>query len=320
MGSLGRVPVSPEDFHGDGLGSSHVDVVLTDGLMRDEIEVTLLQQLREELFAIRVELAVALNASGARLQFGHGHLAATGGPLGGFGLSGAIFGEHLGGAQQPSLAWSSNLDLRFNQSAPNDYAADARAIRDRILALPSEVGGNQIGVRNGKSSPPRWDAPAVPFSMENRSGYSTRGQDLFERLAGRVELDRVVELRRVGFAGHVFNLTSNEGWYDAEGIIVSNCDCVMVPTTVASPDLTYDPIELARDGQVTGLSKADRRALDEGADFAQIVNVRAKAAGLSESGQVLARAGRMTPAGIFDLAGDDRDYALELLRKYEYIR
>ena len=71
---------------------------------------------------------------------------------------------------------------------------------------------------------------------------------------------------------------------------------------------------------MTGLSKADRRALDEGADFAQIVNVRAKAAGLSESGQVLARAGRMTPAGIFDLAGDDRDYALELLRKYEYIR
>lgn len=95
------------------------------------------------------------------------------------------------------------------------------------------------------------------------------------------------------------------------------CDCIMLPITVANP-ATYDPAELARDGQVTGLSKADMRALGDDADFGQIVNVRLKSAGLTESGQVLARAGRLTPAGIFDRAGDDRDYALELLRKSGY--
>src|SRR5690606_31251703 len=74
------------------------------------------------------------------------------------------------------------------------------------------------------------------------------------------------------------------------------CDCVMIPTTVAAPDLTYDPAQLARDGRVTGLSKSDLRALGEGADFNQVVNVRAKKAGLRQSGEALTRAGRPTPA------------------------
>lgn len=98
------------------------------------------------------------------------------------------------------------------------------------------------------------------------------------------------------------------------------CDCVMIPTTVAAADLTYDPERLARDGLVTGLSKADMKALDDGADFNQIVNVRTRKAGLRQSGEALIRAGRPTPAGIYRLAGVDRDRALALFAEHGYIR
>jgi hypothetical protein len=97
------------------------------------------------------------------------------------------------------------------------------------------------------------------------------------------------------------------------------CDCVMIPTTVAAPDLTYDPEQLARDGLIRGLSKADLKALDDGADFGQIVNVRNRKAGLMEAGQALTRAGRPTPAGIYRLANGDRDAALNLLKEHRYI-
>ena len=98
------------------------------------------------------------------------------------------------------------------------------------------------------------------------------------------------------------------------------CDCVMIPTTVASPDLTYDPERLARDGLVTGLSKADLEAIDRGADFNQVVNIRSKKAGLRESGEALTRGGRPTPAGILRTAGGDRDRALALFAQHGYIR
>lgn len=97
------------------------------------------------------------------------------------------------------------------------------------------------------------------------------------------------------------------------------CDCIMVPTTSESRDLTSDPVDLLRSGQITGLSKADREALDAGADFGQVVNVRSKAAGLGEAGEVISRAGRPTPAGIFRMAGGDRDESLALLRDFGYI-
>lgn len=98
-----------------------------------------------------------------------------------------------------------------------------------------------------------------------------------------------------------------------------NCDCVMIPVTVASPDLTYDPEQLARDGLVRGLSKKDLAALDDGADFGQIVNVRSRKAGLREAGEVLTRAGRPTPAGIYRTAAT-REEAVDLFRRHGYLR
>lgn len=97
------------------------------------------------------------------------------------------------------------------------------------------------------------------------------------------------------------------------------CDCIHVPTTLANPAFVYDPLQLARDGLVTGLSKADRKALEDGADMAQIVNVRSRRAGLSDPSGALVRAGRPTPAGIY-AAATSREDAIERLIAAGYIR
>lgn len=99
-----------------------------------------------------------------------------------------------------------------------------------------------------------------------------------------------------------------------------NCDCVMVPTTIDDRSMVADPADLAEQGLVTGLSKADMQALRDGADFNQVVNVRRSAAGLQEAGRVLARRDRLTPEGIYRLAQGDRAKALEYLRHDGYIR
>jgi hypothetical protein len=97
------------------------------------------------------------------------------------------------------------------------------------------------------------------------------------------------------------------------------CDCTMVPVEENDDSLVEDPAELARAGQVNGLSKADLRAVDLGADIHQVVNVQRQAAGLTEPGRVLARRGRLTPEGIFRTA-TSRDEALALLARHGYLR
>lgn len=98
-----------------------------------------------------------------------------------------------------------------------------------------------------------------------------------------------------------------------------NCDCVMIPTTVAAaPDLIHDPVELFNQGLVSGLSKADAKALRDGADFNKLVNARSSRAGLKESGRVLSRRNRPTPEGIYRLASN-REEAVALLKRFGYI-
>lgn len=97
------------------------------------------------------------------------------------------------------------------------------------------------------------------------------------------------------------------------------CDCTMIPTTVANPDFVHDPVDLMERGLVTGLSKADQKAITDGADFGLVVNVRRQASGLSAPGRVLSRRGKPTPEGIY-AAATSRDDAIERLIAAGYVR
>lgn len=97
------------------------------------------------------------------------------------------------------------------------------------------------------------------------------------------------------------------------------CDCTMLPTTIANDQFVHDPADLVEQGLVTGLSKADRKALADGADLGQIVNVRLRKAGLSKSGRVISRRGRPTPESIYR-ANPTREEAVAALKAAGYLR
>ena len=97
------------------------------------------------------------------------------------------------------------------------------------------------------------------------------------------------------------------------------CDCTMIPTAVGDDAFAQDPVDLMGRGLVTGMSKADRRAVNDGADFNLIVNTRRPSAGLSMPGRALARNGRPTPEAIYKVA-TSRDDAIERLIAAGYVR
>lgn len=86
------------------------------------------------------------------------------------------------------------------------------------------------------------------------------------------------------------------------------CDCVHVPSLEdTSEDLRTDPMQAFRSGKVTGLSKAETKAVNDGADLAKVVNAH--------------RSG-YTPANsverIYSLA-PDRETAIKGLRNAGYL-
>lgn len=127
--------------------------------------------------------------------------------------------------------FGSSLDAALAQLSGEYRSGDTAGFSDLTSALTTDVQLDravEIGGR-GPVGAGRFDPPGLYGSVDGPGAYARLGRDLGERLTGRVERDRVVDVRRAEFAGHVYNLQTAEGWYRADGVIVSNCHCGAIP-------------------------------------------------------------------------------------------
>lgn len=383
VAGLRRVPAATEDFHGDGQ-KGEVDVVGADRPLSRRQLVALSEPVVQRQFAHRGGAGLPLDVQRVTELLNLGDAAHARGSVSGLRLCLALLLAHLRGAQVPGLAHAPAGHPSGHEALSDGSAAYAVLLGQGIFAGAGEVSGDDLRV--GQVSPvPRWDAPAGPLSAENVAGYAGRGRDLLHRLAGQIEPDRLVDVRRVRFAGHVYSLSSTEGWHTANNLIVSNCDCTAVAITEADdrgpvenePSALFESMTVAQ--QDKAFTKAGARAIREGADVSQIVNARRGALGLipagakltadeaatlrnglkrgrlrpaqvngrdvfvtsegttvragfgrrmAQEGQVSKQGGRyrqantprLMPESLSEIAGDDREMYLHLLRRFGYLR
>lgn len=235
---LVSVPVATEDFHGDGLGSkSKVDIVAADCLFADERDVALCECGCQVVGAVARTASVAdplASVGDATLvEFGI-RLAATR-LVSGRGIRDVFLSRQGLSVQDGSLAHASALDACLAQPARHDISRHGVADGERLLRNAGDVVGNEIVGRGSEHTGrpvatwPRFDPPAGQGEAGALRTHAQLGGDLLERLAGGVELGSIGHLRRIEYAGHVYNLQTAEGWYEADTVIVSNCSCGAEP-------------------------------------------------------------------------------------------
>jgi hypothetical protein len=110
------------------------------------------------------------------------------------------------------------------------------------------------------------------------------------------------------------------------------CRCRHIPTTEdRDGDVRTDPAELFKQGQVRGVTQAEQKAIDQGADINQVINSR-RSLYVDDAGTRLTRESttrrgggrgvngvRLTPEQIYRDADGDRDEALRLLMQHGYL-
>jgi hypothetical protein len=110
-----------------------------------------------------------------------------------------------------------------------------------------------------------------------------------------------------------------------------SCRCSHIPTTEdREGDVRTDPAELFKQGRVRGVTKAEQKAIDQGADINQVTNSR-RSLYVDDAGNRLTRESttrrggrgvngvRLTPEQIYRDADGDRDEALRLLLQHGYL-
>lgn len=344
MGALRRVPSTAEDFHGDGLGGE-VDVVPTNRHLGTNMQTAPTELGGKPALGRRVVAPAGLSREGSSNERLLVAIGASQGGIGRGGLTASLFGGHGSSAHESGFAGSARFHAGLEQAFSDRAPTHAQALRDGVLALAREVGRDDRGAVVGRPviAGPRWDAPAGPLTMESAGAYASRGVDLAQRLAPQVVGDRVVELSSRQWSGHVYNLTSVEGWYEANGLIVSNCDCQHIPMFVAAadgivvdPQAYFDSLSIADQNAYFGVANAS--AIRDGADIGRVVGATGRrnntyvAGGKKYTTESTTKRGfygrdpltrgtpRMTPEQIYKDAGDDRILALSLLERYGYIQ
>lgn len=192
------MPTTAEDFHGDAQPwQGNVDVVSADRLLRFDPK-TRRSQVRKQL-----SFDHARPAPAAFIRKGDPHAfvvagnATHRGGMGGGNLGLALCDRHAGPFQSLSGRLISERHIGPSQTPAYGQATNTEADSDSVLRNARFVEAND--------------------------------KRIIEWLAVRSRTTRIVEVRRIWIARHVFNLQTTDGWYVANGIITHNCRCFPRP-------------------------------------------------------------------------------------------
>ena len=227
------VPMSAEDFHGDGT-DGQIAVIWADGELGDELDSHVGQKSAELLF-VGAHSPNRLSADGLATEGIEGFLDSPRGIMRWTDLSSPLAGRHSRPLEKFSIALAARLDTSIKQYAANGGPTNTEFIGNALLRYSTIVEANDLVAIEGQSiisTLPDYLDTAFPKLTSNAVATveAVGFGDLGARLASLVAPDKIIEVKVKAFSGHVFNLQTEMEWYVAEGIITHNCRCRLVPS------------------------------------------------------------------------------------------
>lgn len=124
-------------------------------------------------------------------------------------------------------------DSVLHQGAAHNAFVNIQAGGDGLQALPGKVHGeNGLGIEDVPTLFPAEShrfgfGPQDPLCQQDAPNARLLGvqlaREFLDRFPSEVALDEIVHIDRRRWAGHVYDLQTEGGWFFAEGILVSNC-------------------------------------------------------------------------------------------------
>ena len=162
-----HVPGSAEQFHGDGIVNSEVEIVLSDRLLDAEGNPTSFKGAAQHRLALASADAGSFLAERAAFEVSLSALHAAHGVMGGEGELSAFLGGGLSHAEEHGIGAVANGDAGSFEPVADDGAANAEGGRKLLAALAGLVALDQV------SHVERRDFRGHVFNLQTGSGWYT---------------------------------------------------------------------------------------------------------------------------------------------------
>lgn len=231
LSTLGRgVPAAAVDFDGKPVANGDVEIVDVDGFLENNVMPCLNKGFGDKSLSVTdfIDARSRLDGSGMFDEFGDGFSPASCCVMGGGCLLRSLHWGHLGCPDDSSLRAPSDGSPGLDDPAGNDVSADPVDFGKLIDACSIVIALKRFG-RCGDSLASRINSVA----SERPVDMGLADSELFDNIgclhSCGVEVDYVIRVSKRFYSGHVYNLSTDGGWYFANDIITHNCDCVIVP-------------------------------------------------------------------------------------------
>ncbi len=233
-----RVPVSAEAFHGDRSVDGQVDIVRPARLLKRDAKAGAAEVLAEDVLADAHEHRMAFASGGDFHPVAERLSLPADRGVRGSGSALALCGRGAGGLDAARLRGGSNLQPSASEDLAERRAMTAEAPRQIDRGFSRQVASVEAGdVSISETAPHEVD---LSFSPNGQPGFAEDTLndllrdagvpgDVREGLAPHVRLVELADVRQDDFVGHVYNLETEHGFYVAEGVLVHNCACDVLP-------------------------------------------------------------------------------------------
>ncbi len=238
---IGAVPAAAMDFHGDGAGMhGEVNIACVNRELLLHGQSPCAKHVGQALLVgADVQLTDVVDLSTLDAFLFAMHAAATG-LVSASDLLAALLRGELTPLEGLRLALAARCDARFDEPLADGAACDSKALGDLVLAQARSVQlDNDGNVHLGPM--PDLNACGVKAGFDGVEAAPLLLHDFGKAQAGLVELDNVISVE-IG-ARHeipVYDFSTLSGAYLADGIVVHNCRCYLLPWKWRSEDMT-DP-------------------------------------------------------------------------------
>lgn len=162
-----RVPVSAEDFHGDGTGiKGDVNIIRSDSFLNSGRNALICEHGLEVVLNRDRSGLGSLPTNGLRYKFAFGHAPTSHGIVGGSDLGRPLFGGHSGPLHSLGFGLASGFNSRGEKSLTKSPSIDPGLGREFVLGFASNVSRKQvIKVRNFDFTGHVYDLQVDPYEL-----------------------------------------------------------------------------------------------------------------------------------------------------------
>ncbi len=232
------MPMSAEAFHGDGIADSKVNVVRPTSLLSGDGNAELFKATEHGVLGLGHIAAGLLNSNGTAAKLFKRDLSAAHSLVSGSGVLASGGGIGICHSDSHGLATVSDTEPAVYEGASNGEAVTPNRLGNSNAGFSGEVSRVEVGdVRISEAAlsvsgflvGSGLESCLVEAAHDNLGCDAESGCDTGDGLASLMRCVDVLNVRKHDFAGHVYNLETNIGWYFANGVIAHNCRCDVLP-------------------------------------------------------------------------------------------